>query len=129
MVAYTLFWHALLPQFEGVALSHLAARGGDYTRVRLWGSIGFIVAVLGLGMLLERTGTLALPWLVAVFWLGMAISTWLVPEPPQLAPTRSAAASSLTRVMPDPGVIALLLIRFRSPLIFATYFNFLPLFR
>src|SRR3546814_14323801 len=42
MVAYTLLWHALLPQFEGVALSHLAARGGDYTRVRLWGSIGFI---------------------------------------------------------------------------------------
>src|SRR3546814_14332655 len=73
------------------------------TRVRLLVSFGFIVAVLGLVMLLERTGTLALPWLVAVFWLGMAISTWLVPEPPQLAPTRSAAASSLTRVMRDPG--------------------------
>src|SRR3546814_17323323 len=54
MVAYTLFWHALLPQFEGVALSHLAARGGDYTRVRLWGSIGFIVAVPGLGMQIGR---------------------------------------------------------------------------
>src|SRR3546814_11575149 len=105
MVAYTLFWHALLPQFEGVALSHLAARGGDYTRVRLWGSIGFIVAVPGLGMLLERTGTLALPWLVAVFWLGMAISTWRVPDPSARTPPRSAAASPPRRVTRSPAVV------------------------
>jgi PPP family 3-phenylpropionic acid transporter len=128
MVAYTLFWHALLPQFEGVALSHLAARGGDYTRVRLWGSVGFIVAVFGLGVLLERTGTLALPWLVGVFWLGMAMSTWLVPEPPQLPSARSAATRSLADVMRDPGVIALLLVCFCSQLSYAPYYNFFTLF-
>src|SRR3546814_7703722 len=58
----------------------------------------------------------------------MAISTWRGPEPPQLAPTRSAAASSLTRVMRDPGVIALLLVCFCSQLSYAPYYNFFTLF-
>lgn len=128
MVAYTLFWHALLPQFEGVALSHLASSGGDYTRVRLWGSVGFIVAVLGLGGVLAHTGPLALPWLVAVFWVGMAISTWLVPESPSLPSSHTVVTRSIFHVMRDPGVIALLLVCFCSQLSYAPYYNFFTLF-
>nr|WP_277817188.1 MFS transporter [Solimonas terrae] len=128
MVAYTLFWHALLPQFEVVALSHLAARGGDYTRVRLWGSIGFIVTVLGLGAVLQPVGVLWLPWLVAVFWLGMSVSTWLVPEPPALSLAATGTAPSLGAVLRDPGVKAMLIVCFCSQLSYAPYYNFFTLF-
>ena len=49
MLAYSVFWHALLPQFEVVSLNHVAASGADYSRIRMWGSVGFVFAVLSLG--------------------------------------------------------------------------------
>lgn len=127
MLSYTLFWHALLPQFEVVALNHLHARGADYGRVRLWGSVGFVVSVLGLGLALDITGILWLPWLVAVFWLGMAISSWKVPEPPMIH-LGDAPAGSLWSVLKNPVVLTLLLVCFASQLSFAPYYNFFTLF-
>jgi PPP family 3-phenylpropionic acid transporter len=127
MVAYTLFWHALLPQFEVVTLNHLLARGGDYARVRVWGSVGFVVSVVGLGVLLDRSGILWLPWLVACFWIGMALSSWLVPEPASVLHAAGPAPSIWTALR-HPGVIALLLVCFCSQLSFAPYYNFFTLF-
>lgn len=127
MVAYSVFWHALLPQFEVVALNHLHARGGDYGRVRLWGSVGFVFAVLGLGVMLDITGILWLPWLVGGFWFGMAISSWQVPEPPGFHGEHLVTAS-LRRTLRQPVVIVLLLVCFASQLSFAPYYNFFTLF-
>lgn len=128
MLAYTLFWHALLPQFEVVAFAHLNASGGDYARVRLWGSVGFIASVLGLGWALERTGIIALPWLVGTFWVFMVGATWGVPEVARVATTLDAPRASLRRVLRRPEVIALLLVCFASQLSFAPYYNFFTLF-
>ena len=127
MVAYTLFWHALLPQFEVVTLNHLLASGGDYSRIRLWGSVGFVVAVLGLGALLDLTGMLWLPWLVGCFWLGMAGATWAVPEPPD-AYSRDTPRVPILSVLGRREVIAFLLVCFCSQLSFAPYYNFFTLF-
>lgn len=127
MLCYTLFWHGLLSQFEAVAITHLEDSGGDYARVRLWGSLGFIVSVLGIGALLDRTGPIWLPYLVAIFWVGMAASSWLVPETrPLLA--QPGARDSITRVLRDPGVITLLLVCLCSQTSFAPYYNFFSLF-
>ena len=44
----------------------LAEMGGDlthYGRLRLWGSVGFIVAVTGAGELLDRLGMRFMPWI------------------------------------------------------------------
>ncbi|HEX4894801.1 MAG TPA: MFS transporter [Solimonas sp.] len=127
MVAYTLFWHALLPQFEVVTLNHLHGSGGDYSRVRLWGSVGFVASVLGLGALLDRTGILWLPWLVGIFWLGMAASTWVVPEAPDTH-AADAPRPPLLQVLRQPVVIALLVACLCSQLSFAPYYNFFTLF-
>ncbi|PTU31104.1 MFS transporter [Stenotrophobium rhamnosiphilum] len=127
MMGYTVFWHALLPQFEAVTLSHLSARGGDYSRVRLWGSVGFIITVLGLGVLLDRTGILWLPWLVGIFWLGMALSTWTVPEPPPIHLDQTERPSIWT-ALKNPVALALLFACFCSQLSYAPYYNFFTLF-
>jgi MFS transporter, PPP family, 3-phenylpropionic acid transporter len=127
MVAYTLFWHALLPQFEVVTLNHLLRSGGDYSRIRLWGSVGFVVSVMALGALLDITGMLWLPWLVGCFWLGMAVSTWAVPEAPD-AHARDAPRVPILSVLRRPEVIALLIACFCSQLSFAPYYNFFTLF-
>ncbi|MES0874472.1 MFS transporter [Sinimarinibacterium thermocellulolyticum] len=127
MVAYTLFWHALLPQFEVVTLNHLLVSGGDYSRIRLWGSVGFVVAVLTLGALLDLTGMLWLPWLVGFFWLGMAGATWAVSEPPD-AYSRDVPRLPILSVLRRREVLAFLLVCFCSQLSFAPYYNFFTLF-
>lgn len=127
MVAYTLFWHALLPQFEAVALSHLSAQGEDYSRVRLWGSVGFVASVLGLGQALDRTGIGALPWLVGAFWLGMAGMSWRVPDA-HLANSEDAPEVSLWQMLRRPEVLTLLSVCLASQLSFAPYYNFFTLF-
>lgn len=74
---------ALLFVFNGgvvplaeAALSQLLSTGqgvdtARYGRVRLWGSLGFVAAVMGGGLLLEPLGIASLPWLLLVLNAGL----------------------------------------------------------
>jgi PPP family 3-phenylpropionic acid transporter len=54
MALLAFFWSAALPLVETVTFDHLRDEPGRYSRIRLWGSIGFIVAVMGTGALLDH---------------------------------------------------------------------------
>jgi len=47
------FWSASMPLVEATTLSYLGKHSARYGRIRSWGSLGFIVAVLGLGYALQ----------------------------------------------------------------------------
>ncbi|HUS24529.1 MAG TPA: MFS transporter [Candidatus Binatia bacterium] len=126
MVAYSIFWHAMLPQFEVVALIHIGEQG-DYSRVRVWGSVGFVAVVLGLGAVLDRSGMGPLPWFVAGFFVLMGLSSWTVPEVPQLS-RGGGAPASLLEALRRPGVATVLAVCLLSQLSFAPYYNFFTLF-
>ncbi len=128
MLAYNLFWQALLSQFETVSMVHLARTGGDYSRVRLWGSVGFVVAVLSLGPLLDLWGILPLPWLVGVLFAGMAASSYLVPETAPVPHDPAVPIAGIGTVIRRPEVIALLAACLCSQMSFAPYYNFFTLF-
>lgn len=64
MLGFSFFWNAAL-QFEVITLNHLGAEIHRYSRVRLWGSVGFIVAAVGVGFLVERWGVGLVP---ALLW-------------------------------------------------------------
>jgi PPP family 3-phenylpropionic acid transporter len=90
---------AFTPIVETLILRHLHAGGTldarRYGRVRLWGSVGFIGAVLLAGVLLQRIGIGALPLLTFGMVLLLALATWRLPltvEPPagQQAPVAIA---------------------------------------
>ena len=48
------------PLVEAITFSELEGRTGEYGPIRLWGSIGFILAVLGVGAWLDRAESLIL---------------------------------------------------------------------
>jgi PPP family 3-phenylpropionic acid transporter len=54
MLAMSILTSGAMPLVESAALSATRARPGSYGPVRLWGSIGFILAVLGAGAWLDR---------------------------------------------------------------------------
>lgn len=64
------FWSASLPLVEALTLGHLEAMPERYGRIRVWGSIGFIVTVLGVGMLLDSAPISSLLWVSWALLLG-----------------------------------------------------------
>jgi len=56
-----------LPLVEAITMGALAGQPGRYGPIRLWGSVGFIAAVLGGGAWLEAAPVKGLPWALAVF--------------------------------------------------------------
>ena len=133
MLAYTLFWNALLPQFEVVALNHLRIGGGDYSRVRLWGSVGFVFAVLTVGPALDVMGVRWEPWLVAVLFAAMAALAWTVPDSERVlrrsqADDAATSDESIWQVLKRRPVQWLLLVCFFSQLSFAPYYGYFTVF-
>ena len=80
MAALGFFWSASLPLVEAMTLSHLGNRIEGYGRIRLWGSIGFIVMVVGLGYALDYLSIIWLPWAVLLVMLGIAAFARVIPE-------------------------------------------------
>lgn len=101
---FNFFWNAVLAQFEAVTLLHLGARSQDYSRIRLWGSIGFIVAVVGVGWYLQGGQADNLVPIVAALFAALFVSSLTVPEPARhLANSR---ASGLLSYLLKPSVPA-----------------------
>ncbi len=80
MTLFSFFWNASLPQFEAVTLDHLGARADRYTHVRLWGSVGFILAVVGVGRLVDGAGPQTVAWAVLATFGGVLLASLLVPD-------------------------------------------------
>ena len=81
MLIFSFFWNASLPQFEVVTLQHLGRQSHYYSKVRLWGSIGFIVAVIGLGALLEVTDADIIPYALLFGLIAIWLVSITIPEP------------------------------------------------
>jgi PPP family 3-phenylpropionic acid transporter len=107
IVAYSVFWAAVLPQFEAVTLGHLGSRSARYSIIRLWGSVGFVLASAAIGPALDVTGTGALPWMLLLLMASVAVMSFLVAEPP--ADARSVAEASTSSALPVVSMACLML--------------------
>ena len=85
MAALSFFWSASLPLVEAMTLSHLGDRSDAYGRIRLWGSVGFIVMVVGLGYAFDTVPIAWLPWAVLAVMLGIVAFARVIPEAEILA--------------------------------------------
>ena len=80
MALLAFFWSASLPLVEALTFSHLGSQSGRYGAIRLWGSVGFVVAVLGLGGLLDRLPPAAMLWVSLALLGGILACALLLPE-------------------------------------------------
>ncbi len=123
---FSFFWNAALPQFEATTLNHLGADSHRYSSIRLWGSIGFIIAVAGLGGVFERTGTGILPTILLALFAGIWISSLLVPE--HAAPHPHVEHEPLRKVLAQPAVVSFLLVCFLVQASHGPYYTFFSLY-
>jgi len=80
MLLMSFFWSASLPLMEAITLSHLGDRTDKYGRIRSWGSVGFVLAVVGVGYLLDNVEIIWLLWVILGLKLGIVIFSYQIPE-------------------------------------------------
>ena len=80
MAALGFFWSASLPLVEAMTMSHLGDRTEGYGRIRLWGSVGFVIMVVGIGYALDYFPISWLPGAVWIVMLGMVAFARVIPE-------------------------------------------------
>ena len=106
ILAMGFFLSAALPLVEATTLSHLGEQTGRYGTIRLWGSVGYIVAVVGVGYALDLLPVGVLLWIVAASLLGTLAFSWLIPDAKRAAP--AADQPSFFEVLKRPEVVALI---------------------
>lgn len=100
------FWSAALPLFEAIVIGAADGDAGRYARIRLWGSVGFIVAVLVAGSLLDHFDIGVLLWGILVLLAVAAISSFLFNDK-VLSAASQTPADSLLPILRQPPVLAL----------------------
>ena len=106
MSLMSFFWSASLPLIEATTLSHLGENTARYGSIRSWGSLGFVLAVIGIGYVLDATGIVLLLWVVLGFKLGIVIFSWRIPEA-EIA-SHSTDSLSVQQIFKQPGVLGVL---------------------
>lgn len=109
VAGYSFFWNAVLAQFEVVTLSHLPGRYQRYSQIRVWGSVGFIVAVALLGWLFDSIAVSWLPWFLAALLAGIWLSSLSVGEQPRPQQVRARPRRPLGQLLRQRPVIAFFL--------------------
>ncbi|MFQ5457660.1 MAG: MFS transporter [Myxococcota bacterium] len=120
-LVFTFFWSTVLPLIETTTLEQASRGRIDYGRSRMWGSVGFIVASLALGPVLDRMGIRFSLWAIFALLCLSSLSASLAPRPIGEIPR---ARGSIIAFLRRPGVGLFFLIGFLCQLSHATLYNF-----
>ena len=125
-IGFSFFWNAVLPQFEALTLSHLKDEAHRYSRIRLWGSIGFIVAVLGIGRLLDTQPVALLPLVI----VGLLTLNWWVAliTPEARAVRHESAPLGMLQIIKRSEVLAFLAVNILLQVAHAPYYVFYSIY-
>lgn len=109
MVLLSLFWSGTLPLLETVTFAHLGDRAAHYGSIRMWGSAGFLAAVLAVGRLLDIYPATIVPWACWLILLALLpISLALPAAIPRRESHPGVPWSQFRTVLAQPTVTAML---------------------
>lgn len=110
LVLVLMFFHtsAMMPMSEA-AMAHLVSQGGRfdaarYGRVRLWGSLGFLLTVLSAGAWFEGHGMSSFPLWTLLTLLGVTVSVWWMPDVKEAAHAADSGPQAVWALLRQPVV-------------------------
>ena len=74
MLFFGLFYNAVMPQFEAMTLAAIEGQPEGYGRLRVWGSLGFLVVAGSYGALLDAWGEAFFVWATLPWFALMLIA-------------------------------------------------------
>lgn len=121
---FSFFWNAALPKAEAITLDSLGHAHYQYSKIRLWGSIGFIVCSFFSAFLVERYGLPLVPWLVAALLFLLWPGSCLLSDRRQ----KPRPYQSVFRPLSAPPVLLLLALCAAAQLSHGPYYAFFSLY-
>ncbi|MDD5180332.1 MAG: MFS transporter [Gallionellaceae bacterium] len=126
MALMSFFWSASMPLVEATTLTYLGKNSARYGRIRSWGSVGFIVTVLGLGYAFD---TITIFW---ILWVGVAIKLGILFFARRIPPTEVLAhhtdSQPILHLALQPQVLALFGTCFLMALAHGPYYTFFSIY-
>ncbi len=116
------FTSATMPLAEATTFGHVRGDTGRYARIRLWGSVGFICSVVGVGYFLDVATLRDWLWLVIAIYAAALVATWQVPESAAHRPVREDV--SARSILMRPEVVGLLGACFLMATAHGAYYSF-----
>ncbi|MFO1495458.1 MAG: MFS transporter [Lysobacterales bacterium] len=130
MTLFASFYNAIMPQFEAITFARLGAQRSLYGRIRVWGSVGFVLANVGYGALLQWLGYGWLIWALIPVYALLVYSSWQNSDPPQPLAAEPAPGFRDT-VMPrlrERALWGLLLAAFANQIAHGPFYVFFSLY-
>lgn len=130
---FTLFFRAGIPIVDAWTLDHIQRRGGDYGRIRSWGSAGFVVALLLSIFVLKKSSMLQARDLLPVFVIfcafRVASSLYALTLPDYHSTGKRPKLNwGSLRVYLRPFALVFFFAVFMSRFLFAPYYTFFTIF-
>ena len=126
MLLFSFFWNATLPQFEANTMNFLGEDTHKYSVIRLWGSLGFVVAVIVIGSFLDDIGYQLVPISIFVLYIFITVFSFMVKDAKHEIST--AQDGSIFTALKEPHIIALLLICFLMQMSHGPYYTFYSIY-
>ena len=120
------FWSASMPLVEATTLSYLGKHTAHYGRIRSWGSIGFIVSVVGLGYAFDYIAITWLLWAGLVCEIGILIFSRQIPATEVLA--HHTDSQPIRQIVLQPRVLALFGACFLMAVAHGPYYTFYSIY-
>lgn len=124
---YSFFWNAILSQFDTHTIQCLQSSSDRYGHIRLWGSVGFIVAVAILGVLFD---TVSIRYLIPIAWVLLLciFFSCISLRDTSVKKASSTSTTSWRVIFRRPVVIAFFVSTFLLQLSFGAYYTFFSLY-
>ena len=127
MIGYSFFWNAILPQHEVITMGYLERTPETYGRIRLWGSIGFIVSVLVGGFWFDSHDIETLPIVGLLLLIGIFIASIFLPKSTTHAPDNRSSKKFIS-LATKPIVIIFLMVGLLMQLSHGVYYSFFSIY-
>lgn len=126
LVLMSFFWTASMPLVEATTLTFLGKNTAHYGRLRSWGSVGFIVAVVGLGYAFDYIAIAWLLWAGVVCEVGILIFAYQIPKTE--VPAHHTDNQPIRQIVLQPRVLALFGACFLMAVAHGPYYTFFSIY-
>lgn len=129
VMGYTFFLNAVMSQFDVLTLRFLGDQFAKYGAIRLWGSLGFVAAVLAAGWLFDVFSIAVLPQVLMAGLLVAAIIPWTLQEPAtELHDDTPHSSRGFIDTLRKPSTVAFLAAAFLLQISHAPYYTFFSIY-
>lgn len=126
MAVFGFFWNACLPLFESLTLSYLEGDTHRYSRIRLWGSVGFISIVVALPLVIDEKRISLLPMIILGLLIVNGLTTFFLKD--NVNDHRHDFNINFGKIIRDPIVMAFLIVCALQTLSHGAYYTFFSIY-